>query len=371
MHNTPAAAERVRDGLQNIPSQMLALVKADRSAGATIAQAPVPTYGPGDVLIRVRAASICGTDLHIYEWDSWAAGRIQPPLIFGHEFCGDVVAVGAEVNAIQVGEYVAAESHIVCNECYECRHGLQHICRRVQIVGVDRPGAFAEYVSIPAQNAWPTNRRFPPRIATIQEPMGNAVHAALAAPLAGSTVTVFGAGPIGLFAIPITRASGAKKIITVEPSSFRRGLAAIVGSDIIVDPREEAVVHRILEETQGEGADVLLEMSGNAQAISQGLRALRYGGYASLLGIPAGPVEVDLADGVIFKGATIQGIAGRRMFETWYQTRGFLESGMDLSPIITHEMPLTDFERAFELVRNGQSGKVILYPNGPDAEIEN
>ncbi len=370
MYNAPAAAERVRDELPNTPSRMLALVKADRSAGATLAEAPVPTYGPGDVLIRVRAASICGTDLHIYEWDAWAAGRIRPPLIFGHEFCGDVVAVGAEVNAIRVGDYVAAESHIVCNECYECRHGLQHICRRVQIVGVDRPGAFAEYVSIPAQNAWPTNRRFPPRIATIQEPMGNAVHAALSAPLAGSTVTVFGAGPIGLFAIPIARASGAKKIITVEPSSFRRGLAAIMGSDIIIDPQEEAVVHRILEETQGEGPDVVLEMSGNAQAISQGLRALRYGGYASLLGIPAGPVEMDLADGVIFKGATVQGIAGRRMFETWYQTRGFLQSGMDLSPIITHEMPLTDFERAFELVRNGQSGKVILYPQGRDAEID-
>lgn len=353
--------------VESIPATMQALVKPGRAPGAELAEVAVPRVGPGDVLVKVLAASICGTDLHIYSWDPWAQSRFDPPMVFGHEFAGDVVAVGAEVTTVAPGDYVAAESHIACGQCYECRHGLQHICRRVQIIGVDRPGAFAQYVAIPAQNAWPTSRRFPPRIATIQEPMGNAVHTALATPIAGASVAIFGAGPIGLFAVPIARASGARKIITIEPSSFRRDLAARVGSDIVIDPMRDNVVHRILEETEGEGVDVVLEMSGNAQAIGQALTALRYGGHVSMLGIPSRPVEVDLADGVIFKGATVRGISGRRMFETWYQTRGFLESGMDLSPLITHELPLSDFARAFELVQTGQSGKVVLYPRGTPA----
>jgi threonine 3-dehydrogenase len=350
-------------GVGNVPRTMRALVKARPEPGAELEEVPVPPVGPRDVLIKVLAASICGTDLHIVRWDPWAQGRIHPPLVFGHEFAGEVVAAGSEVTRIEFGAYVAAESHIPCGTCYECRHGLQHICRRVQIVGVDRPGAFAQYVSLPASNVWITSRRFPPEIATIQEPMGNAVHTALAAPLAGAHVAVFGAGPIGLFAVPIARASGAAKIITIEPSAFRRELAAQVGSDVVIDPRTDNVVHRILEETEGEGADVVLEMSGNPQAIAQGLTALRCGGHVSLLGIPARPVEVDLADGVIFKGATVQGISGRRIWETWYQTRGFLESGMDLSSIITHRLPLDEFAAAFELVASGNSGKVVLFPN--------
>jgi threonine 3-dehydrogenase len=361
--SAPATGETGR-AARGVPTQMQALVKVAPEPGAELIEVPVPDIGPGDVLIKVLAASICGTDLHIYAWDPWAQGRIHPPLVFGHEFAGEVVAVGTEVRAVAVGDYVAAESHVACGECYECRHSLQHICRRVQIVGVDRPGAFAQYVAVPAQNAWQTSRRFPPEIATIQEPMGNAVHTALCAPLAGASVAIFGAGPIGLFAVPIARASGAAKIMTIEPSPFRLELAGRTGSDVVIDPRSENVVHRILEETAGEGADVVLEMSGNPQAITQALKALRYGGFLSLLGIPSRPVEIDLADGIIFKGATVQGITGRRMFETWYQTRGFLESGMDLSPIITHRMPLSEYATAFELVRSGNSGKVVLFPNG-------
>lgn len=365
MHEVAVDTHRTeRPGsVESVPATMQALVKPTRAPGAELAEVTVPEVGPGDVLVKVRAASICGTDLHIYVWDGWAQSRFDPPMVFGHEFAGDVVAVGQAVTTLTPGDYIAAESHIACGQCYECRHGLQHICRRVQIIGVDRPGAFAQYVAIPERNAWLTSRRFPPRIATIQEPMGNAVHTALSTPVAGSSVAIFGAGPIGLFAVPIARASGAKKIITIEPSSFRRGLAARVGSDIVIDPIHDNVVHRILEETQGEGVDVVLEMSGNADAIGQALAALRFGGHISMLGIPSRPVEIDLADGVIFKGATVRGISGRRMFETWYQTRGFLESGMDLSPIITNEMPLSDFDRAFELVRTGESGKVVLYPN--------
>jgi len=348
---------------QPIPARMRALLKATPAAGAELTEVAVPEVGPRDVLIKIRAASICGTDLHIYAWDAWASGRVKPPLVFGHEFAGDVVAVGPEVTRVPLGAYVAAESHIACNHCHECGHGLQHICRRVRIIGVDRPGAFAQYIAIPEQNAWITSRRFPPEIATIQEPMGNAVHTTLSAPIAGSVVAVFGAGPIGLFAVPISRAAGAAKIITVEPSAFRLQLAGTMGSDILINPLQDNVVHRILEETEGEGVDVVLEMSGNPQAIAQGLQALRFGGHVSLLGIPTRPVEVDLADGVIFKGATVQGISGRRIFETWYQTRGFLDSGMDLSPIITNQLPLEEFATAFDLVRSGNSGKVVLLPN--------
>jgi threonine 3-dehydrogenase len=322
--------------------------------------------GPCDVLIKVRAASICGTDLHIYAWDEWAQRRIHPPLIFGHELAGEVVALGSEVSGIPLGLYVAAESHVACGHCYECRTGRQHICQHVKIIGVDMPGAFAEYVTVPMQNAWPTDTRFPPEIATIQEPMGNAVHAALVAPIPGSNVVIFGAGPIGLFAVPIARASGAAKIITVEPSPFRLDLAMKMGSHVGLNPLKHDVVRRIMEETEFNGADVVLEMSGSAQALEQALETLRYGGHLSLLGIPSRPVELDLADGIIFKGATVQGITGRRMFETWFQTRGFLESGMDLSPVITHRMPLDQFEDAFELVRNGMSGKVVMYPQGAD-----
>lgn len=359
-----AAGRAESEGISaHLPSTMKALVKTRPAPGAELAEVPLPEVGPRDVLVKVRAASICGTDLHIYSWDPWAQSRLRTPLIFGHEFAGDVVAVGPEVTHVQIGSYVAAESHIVCNECYECLHGVLHICRRVQIIGVDRPGAFAQYVAIPEQNAWPTDRRFSPEIATIQEPMGNAVHTTLSAPIAGSTVAIFGAGPIGLFAVPIARASGAKTVVTVEPSAFRRQLAQTIGSHLVVDPNRENVVHRILEQTEGEGADVVLEMSGNAVAITQGLCALRFGGHMCMLGIPSRPVEIDLADGIIFKGATVRGIFGRRIFETWYQTRGFLESGMDLTPIITHQMPLEDFATAFELVKSGNSGKVILYPN--------
>lgn len=346
----------------SIPEQMVGLVK-HAATGAMLESVPVPPIGPTDVLVRVEAASICGTDLHIYRWDEWARKRVQAPMVFGHEFCGEVVAAGSEASRVPVGTYVSAETHIACGECYECLHGLQHICKQVEIIGVDRPGAFAQFIAVPERNLWPTDRRFQPQIATIQEPMGNAVHSALSAPIAGASVAIFGAGPIGLFTVPIARATGAARILTVEPSAYRRQLATQVGSDVVIDPGNEDVVARLLDETQGEGVDVVLEMSGNPGAIRQALAALRYGGHASMLGIPSRPVEVDLADGVIFKGATIHGISGRRIWETWYQTRGFLESGMDLSPIITHIMPLGEFEQAFDLVASGQSGKVVMLPN--------
>jgi len=339
-----------------------ALVKSKAAAGLWLEDVPAPEIGINDVLIRVCKTGICGTDLHIYDWDAWAQRTIPVPMVVGHEFVGEIVDLGSNVSDFQVGDLVSGEGHVVCGRCRNCMAGRRHLCAHAIGLGVQRPGAFAEYISIPEQNAWLTDRRFPPEIATIQEPMGNAVHAASVAPLAGAAVAIFGAGPIGLFAVPIARATGAAKIMTVEPSNYRRELAQTMGSDVVIDPRREDVLRRILDETGGEGADVLLEMSGNPQAIAQGLRSLRSGGHVSLLGIPSRPMEVDLADGIIFKGATVRGIAGRRIWETWYQTRGFLESGMDLSPIITHELPLSGFAEAFDLVASGQSGKVMLRP---------
>lgn len=347
---------------ETVPRTMQALVKTEAAPGARMSRVPVPPIGADDVLIHVLAASICGTDLHIYSWDPWAAGRIKTPIVFGHEFCGEIVAVGARADASLLGAYVAVESHVACGHCFECTHDMAHVCRNVQIIGVDRPGAFAEYVSVPARNVWKTDSRFPTRIATIQEPMGNAVHTALAQEIAGNSVAVFGAGPIGLFAVPIVRASGARFVVTVEPSAVRRELARRMGSDLVIDPADGNVVETMRDLFSGEGVDVVLEMSGNPVAIQQALQILRFGGSAALLGIPARPMEVDLADGIIFKGATVRGISGRRIWETWYQTRGFLDSGMDLSPIVTHELPLTEFATAFDLVRTGQSGKVVLYP---------
>lgn len=349
---------QVRD--RALPRTMRALLKVSPGPGAEIRRIPVPEPGPDDVLIRVKAASICGTDLHIYTWDPWAAGRVHPPMVFGHEFCGEVVRVGSKVDLRLLGRYVAVESHITCGVCHECTHRLSHVCRDVTIIGVDRPGAFAEYVSVPAANVWSTDRRLPPSIATIQEPMGNAVHTALAQPVAGASVAIFGAGPIGLFAVPIVRASGARLVLTVEPSSFRRDLARRMGSDVVIDPADEDVVGTLLRQTDGEGVDVALEMSGNPRAIAQSFQGLRHGGNAALLGIPSQPVELDLADSVIFKGVTVRGITGRRLWETWYQTRGFLDAGLDLTPIITHQLPLAEFATAFELVRTGRSGKVVL-----------
>jgi threonine 3-dehydrogenase len=350
-------------GEESIPATMMALIKTETAPGAVLQEVPVPTIGPTDLLVRVEAASLCGTDLHIYHWDEWAAERIRPPLIFGHEFCGTVVRVGGEVTRAAVGDFIAAESHIVCGHCYECRTGQRHVCRNVQIIGVDRPGAYAQYVAIPQENAWCTSRSIPPEIATLEEPLGNAVHTVVSTPVAGATVAVFGLGPLGLFAIPIARVYGAARIFGVEISPFRIALGYRLGADLVLNPREEDVVSMLLAATSGEGVDVVLEMSGSEQALEQALRSLRRNGVAALLGLPSHPLRVDVANGVIFKGATVKGIVGRCIPETWYQTYGLLKAGVDVSPVVTHRMPLSDYERAFALASSGQTGKVVLYPN--------
>lgn len=347
---------------------MRAICKMRPEFGASLETLPLPLVGPSDVLVRVRAATICGTDLHIYRWDDWAASRIKPPMPFGHEMAGDVVARGENVTGIEIGDYVGAESHFVCGRCYQCRIGESHICQNVKILGVDRPGCFAEYVSIDAYNAWPTSRELPPAIAAAQEPFGNAVHTAFSTPLAAQTVLVTGCGPIGLMAIAIAKSTGAARIFATDTAPHRREAACSFGATDVIDALAPNVSEAIIASTGGVGVDVLLEMSGNPAALKQGFAALRFGGSAGLLGICSRPIaEFDLTNTVVFKGARVQGISGRRMFDTWYQTKRLVEGGkVDLKPLITHHFPLEEFQTAFELMLTGEVLKCALYPHGLD-----
>ncbi len=354
--------------MTDLPHTMRAVSKMRPEPGASLEEWPVPSYGPREILVKVRAATICGTDLHIYRWDPWAASRLHPPMPFGHEMAGDVVAVGSEVTTIQVGDFVAAESHFVCGHCYPCRIGQPHICRNVKILGVDRPGCFAEYVAIDAYNAWPTSRKLPPAVAAAQEPFGNAVHTALSTDLTARTVLITGCGPIGLMAVAIAHAAGASRIFATDTNPARREEALRMGATDVLDARDAQVVEKIVAATDGEGVDVLLEMSGHSSAVKQGFGALRFGGFAALLGISSRPIpEFDLTNFVVFKGATVYGVSGRKMFETWYQTKGLIESGrVDLKPLITHHLPIEEFETAFELMLSGKALKCALYPHGLD-----
>jgi len=347
---------------------MRALRKTERAAGATLTEIPVPVPGEGEVLVRVHATSICGTDLHIYDWNEWADKRIpRVPMTFGHEVAGTVETVGPEVHHLSPGTFVAAETHIGCGQCSTCRTGREHICERLHILGVDTDGAFAEYLVLPARNAWPVATGIDPHVASIMEPFGNAVHAAFGTgggeDIATNPVAVIGCGPIGLFAVGVVRSLGAWKVIAVEPNEHRRAMAATMGADLLVDPLSEDPVAAVLEATNGQGAEVVLEMSGNAHAIDQGTRMLARGGRMSLLGLPDGAVTLDLNDQVIFKEARLQGITGREMFRTWQQTTTLLSTGrVDVAPVITHRFALERFADAFATTASGTAGKVILSP---------
>lgn len=346
-----------------IPETMRAVVKARAAAGAELQTVPAPTIGLRDILVQVRATTICGTDLHIYKWDSWAQSRIHPPMVFGHEFAGTIVAAGDEVTNVKVGDFVSGETHIICGHCYQCRTGQYHICRNVKIIGVDRPGCFAEYVALPASNAWRNDPQLDPAIAAAQEPFGNAVHTALSTDLATKTVLITGCGPIGLFAVGIAKAAGASRVFATDVNPSRLEMARMMGATDPLDGRGD-VIAEIRAATDGEGVDVLLEMSGHRSAINQGFSALRYGGYAALLGLPGRPLDnFDLANHIVFKGATVYGVSGRKMYETWYQTRELIGTGrVDIRPIITHRLPLDQFREAFEMMLSGEAAKVALFP---------
>src|SRR5246127_306214 len=346
-------------------TMMKALRKTQPGKGLQIEKLAVPTVGPTEVLVRVKATSICGTDLHIYGWDRWSQGRIKPPVTLGHEFCGIVERVGEEVTAVKPGDFVSAEMHVNCGHCHQCRLGEAHICQNLRIIGIDIDGAFAEFVKIPSTNIWKLDPAIPERYAAILDPLGNAVHTVLAGPIAGQTVLVTGCGPIGLMSIAVAKACGSSTVFATETNEHRRGMAKKMGADVVINPAAEDATLKILSETNKTGADVLLEMSGNPTAIQQGFKALRAGGRASLLGIPTENVPLDLVNDVIFKGATVQGIYGRRMYETWVQMTALLKAGrLNLEPLFGERAPMEKFETAFAKLQGGLAGKILLYPDG-------
>ncbi len=343
---------------------MRALVKPSSAAGAELQSVPVPDIGPRDVLVKVHTASICGTDLHIYHWDAWAAGRIHPPLVFGHEFCGHIERLGGEVEGLQPGQYVSADMHVFCGRCFQCRSGQAHICQNVKILGVDGPGCFAEYVQIPAANIVPLRPEISTDYGAILDPLGNAVHTVLAGDVAGRSVAIVGCGPIGLMAIAVARACGAGPVFALEVNPFRRELAKTMQADFVLDPAHDEAAALVAQHTQGGGVDVGLEFSGHPGGLRQALRLTRAGGRVSLLGIFQNPAEIDLNHEVIFKGLTVQGINGRRLFDTWHQVIGLLsQKRLPLEPLFTAHLPLSQFAAGFERLRQGQAAKILLHPD--------
>src|SRR3954452_5202375 len=344
---------------------MQAIVKPKAAPGSELRQVLRPEIGPTDVLVKVKVASICGTDLHIYEWDAWAQKRIHPPLVPGHEFCGTVAAIGREVTSVKEGDFVSAEMHVNCGKCLQCRTGEAHICQNVKIIGVDADGAFADYVKIPESNIWKLDPSIPADYASVLDPLGNAVHTVLAGEIAAKTVAVIGCGPIGLFCIAVARACGASEVYALEINDHRRKLAEKMKADHVLNPAKDNVYEQVMSATGGTGVDVILEMSGHPDAIRLGFKILRLGGGASLLVIPSKPMELNLANDIIFKGAVVQGINGRLMYKTWFQMNALLKAGkLDLDPVITDRMPMADFSKGMDRLRTGESSKILLYPNG-------
>ena len=348
-----------------MPNSMLAVVKPEPKPGAEIREVKIPAFGRTDVLVKVKVASICGTDLHIYEWDRWAANRIHPPLIPGHEFCGEVVAYGDEVTSVKEGDFVSAEMHVACGKCLQCRTGEAHICQNVKIIGVDADGAFAEYVVIPESNIWKLDPAIPLEYASILDPLGNAVHTVLAGEIAAKTVAITGAGPIGLFSIAVARAVGATTIFVVEINEHRRQIAQKMKADYVIDPAKEDARAMVMEKTGGLGVDVVLEMAGHPSAIRTAFDIVRRGGRISLLGLTSKPMSLNFSEDIIFKGITVQGINGRRMYQTWYQMTALLKAGkLDLHPAITDRISMKDFSKAMERLKTGEASKILVYPNG-------
>ncbi|MGR3301710.1 MAG: L-threonine 3-dehydrogenase [Candidatus Scalindua sp.] len=340
---------------------MKAVVKTKRTKGMEFIKVPATRIGPRDVLIKVTLASICGTDVHIYDWTHWAQHRFTPPRIIGHEFAGKVEKIGDEVTQVNVGDRVSAESHISCGDCYQCRNGYSEVCKNLRLLGVDHDGACAEYLTLPEHVLWKNDPDIPDKWATIQEPFGNAIDTVMAEDVSAKTVLILGAGPIGLFATGIARASGASLIIVSDPNNYRLNISKKMGADITLNPGKQDIIPPVLEATNNNGVDVVLEFSGNTQALNQGLKTITPGGRISILGIYEKRVSIDLNKEVIFKKIRIYGITGRKMFSTWHKTSRFLSSGLvDPGPIITHQFSLKNYEKGIKLMRDGKCGKVIL-----------
>jgi len=344
------------------PQTMWALAKTRPGPGAEMVERPIPVPGPSEVLLRVEAASICGTDYHLYTWDEWAAENLVPPRVLGHEIAGTVVAAGQKVMRVREGDLVGVESHIVDWTCAQCVRGDAHLCRNLKVIGVHVDGGFAGHVVIPEANAIESNG-LDPAVVALQEPMGNAVHAAFVEPIEGRTVAVTGCGPIGLCAVGIAKAAGAALVVATDTEAYRLDLARTMGADLALDATDADTLARIEEATGGDGVDVVLEMSGAAAALDAALAMVTRGGRISLLGIFSEQVAVDLSDLVIQQGIRMYGIYGRRMYDTWDRTQSLLRSGaLDVSPIITHRLDLADWEQGFALIESRHAGKVVLLP---------
>jgi len=338
---------------------MLALVKTAPGPGLGLCEVPVPEIGINDVLVRIRRTGICGTDLHIAAWDPWAAKTIVPPLVVGHEFVGEIVAVGSNVADFRPGEIVSGEGHVVCGRCRHCLAGRRHLCARTIGLGVGRDGAFAEYVVLPMTNIWHHWPGIDEEVAAIFDPFGNAVHTALAFPLLGEDVLVSGAGPIGLMATAVARHAGARHIVVSEPNATRREIALRMGATVAVDPRERDLREVGRDLGLVEGYDVAMEMSGNAAALRAAIGSMAHGGGVAILGIPTEEISLDVNE-IVFKMLTLRGIYGREMYETWYKMTVMLQSGLDITPAITHRFPFREHEAAFAAARSGDAGKVIM-----------
>jgi threonine 3-dehydrogenase len=338
---------------------MKALVKAERAPGIWLQEIPEPKLGANDVRIRIRKTAICGTDVHIYSWDAWAQKTIPVPMAVGHEYSGVIVEVGSEVHGFKVGDRVSGEGHITCGYCRNCRAGRRHLCRNTVGVGVNRPGSFAEYLVIPAFNAFKLPDSISDEVAAILDPLGNATHTALAFNLVGEDVLITGAGPIGIMAAAIARFVGARHVVVTDVNDYRLELARRMGATRAINVTRESLDDTMKSLGMVEGFDVGLEMSGNPSAFRDLLRTMHHGGSVALLGIPPGETAIDWNE-VIFKGLTLKGIYGREMFETWYKMAAMLQSGLDVTSIITHRLPLAAYREGFEIMKSGSSGKVIL-----------
>ncbi len=351
-----------------MPTVMPAIRKVRGEKGLVLEEIPVPSVEPDEVLIQVEAASICGTDVHIWSWDEWSQNRIKPPLTIGHEFAGTVVEVGSKVEHARVGDYVSAESHVTCGMCYQCRTGQRHLCPNTRILGVDREGAFAHFIAVPEQVIWMNDRaKLPPHIASIQEPFGNAVFATLSKDLAGQSVAVFGCGPIGCFSVGIAKASGASVVYATDVNDQRLELARRMRADAVFNPtRLEGgdVVRALVEANRGTGIDIIIEMSGAPAAITAAFQAVRNGGTVILFGIPSRKVELDIAENMIFKNLTVLAVNGRKIFETWYKTQWLLANKVvDVTPLITKMAKFEEIDDAMELMSTGRACKIVLIPD--------
>lgn len=338
---------------------MRALVKARPEPGLWMEEIPIPRVGPNDVLIKVTKTSICGTDLHIVAWDEWARETVPVPMTLGHEYVGVVAEVGAEVEGIEVGRRVSGEGHIVCARCRNCQAGRRHLCINTVGVGIDRPGAFAEYVAIPGSNVQPIPDGIADDIASILDPLGNAVHTALQFDLVGEDVLITGSGPIGMMAVAIARHVGARFIVVTDVNDYRLELAETMGADRELNVTRDSVADVMDDLGMKEGFDVGLEMSGDPAALHDMITTMNNGGKIALLGIPPKQAPIDWND-IVFKGLTLQGIYGRRLFETWYKMLAMLQTGLDVSPVITHHFAAEEYEDALDVMRSGDTGKVIL-----------